>query len=176
MKKLIPILLTATALLLFSVGTSCGGTSTVTTPSPINKAALPKIDKPAPDFTVTDVSGKKVTLSDFKGKKVLISFWSITCDGCAMEDDFFEAVHNEYPDIQILMVNSKDSFGTVRQYARASNYTRPLYSDENKVMAGAYDVRFIPKTFFINSDGIIKYIQDGAFTNQTQLEDALKLL
>jgi hypothetical protein len=33
------------------------------------------IGSPAPDFTLEDLEGKKVSLSDFRGKTVLLSFW-----------------------------------------------------------------------------------------------------
>lgn len=37
--------------------------------------ALFRVGKKAPDFTVQDLDGKKVTLNDFKGKVVYLSFW-----------------------------------------------------------------------------------------------------
>ena len=33
------------------------------------------IGSPAPDFTLEDLEGKKVSLSDFRGKTVLLAFW-----------------------------------------------------------------------------------------------------
>lgn len=32
-------------------------------------AKAPQIGQPAPDFSLTDINGKTITLSDFKGKK-----------------------------------------------------------------------------------------------------------
>ena len=36
------------------------------------------LNKPAPDFTLKDLEGRKVSLSDFKGDVVLVSFWGYT--------------------------------------------------------------------------------------------------
>ena len=33
--------------------------------------------KPAPDFTLSDLYGQKVTLSEFKGKPVVLCFWAV---------------------------------------------------------------------------------------------------
>jgi peroxiredoxin len=176
MKEKFLILLSITALLtLFSEGISCSlGASPEIPSNEINNATPPAIGNQAPDFTVTNLAGKTVVLTDFRGKKVLLNFWSVWCDQCEMERDLFEAVHSEYPEIQIMMINSKDDAGTVRRFVRSSNFTLPVYIDENRIAASAYDVHLIPKTFFINSSGTIKYIQDGAFDSQEQLENILK--
>jgi cytochrome oxidase Cu insertion factor (SCO1/SenC/PrrC family) len=41
-----------------------------------------KVGQPAPDFTLPDTTGKKVTLSDFKGKKnVVLAFYVLAFTG-----------------------------------------------------------------------------------------------
>jgi peroxiredoxin len=40
--------------------------------------AAPSIGKPAPDFSLTLLDGRVVTLKGFRGKPVLVSFWSST--------------------------------------------------------------------------------------------------
>jgi peroxiredoxin len=173
MKKAILTLLIATMLALVSVGASCAGASTETV---ISNTVPPEIDKPAPDFSITNISGKTVALSDFKGKKVLLNFWAVLCTQCDMERSLLEAVHSKYPEIQIMMVDSKDDTGTIRKFVRNGNFTLPIYMDEQRIAAGVYDVHLIPKTFLIDSNGTVKYIQQGAFSNQAQLENALKSL
>lgn len=164
----------AASLAIVTAGVSCSGASTETVQLEISNTTPPEINKQAPDFTVTSFAGKTVALSDFKGKKVLLNFWAVACDQCDMERDLFQTVHSKYPEIQIMMVNSKEDIGTVRQFVRYSDFTLPIYMDEERIAAGAYDVHLIPKTFLIDSNGIVKYIQDGAFSDQTQLENALK--
>ena len=42
-------------------------------------SAEPAIGKPAPDFTLNDVNGKRVSLSDFKGKHVVLEWTNPDC-------------------------------------------------------------------------------------------------
>jgi len=44
-----------------------------------------KINTPAPDFTLKDLQGNKVSLSNYRGKVVLLNFWSTTCGPCLEE-------------------------------------------------------------------------------------------
>jgi cytochrome oxidase Cu insertion factor (SCO1/SenC/PrrC family) len=39
----------------------------------------------APNFTLSTLDGKQVSLSDFRGKPVMLNFWYTTCPGCLKE-------------------------------------------------------------------------------------------
>jgi len=43
----------------------------------------PKIGEEAPEFTLDDLDGKKISKRDLHGKKTLVTFWSTTCPHCA---------------------------------------------------------------------------------------------
>jgi cytochrome oxidase Cu insertion factor (SCO1/SenC/PrrC family) len=48
----------------------------------MNTQLLPKVGAVAPNFTVTDLVGNKVSLSDFKGQPVWLTFWGSWCPPC----------------------------------------------------------------------------------------------
>ena len=61
------------------------------------QAALnPLVGKAAPQFSLEDLTGKKVSLADYKGKALLINFWATWCGPCKVETPWLVDLRNQY--------------------------------------------------------------------------------
>ena len=124
--------------------------------------------QPAPDFTLANQFGEKVTLSSFQGKKnvvvVFIPFaFTGTCTGelCALRDDV-SAFQNE--GVELLAV-SCDSMFTQKVFATQEGYTFPVLSDfwPHGEVAKAYGVFNEERgcafrgTFIIDKAGVLRW-------------------
>ncbi len=98
------------------------------------------------------------------------------------EMPFFQTVRAKYPDssVAMLMINSAaGGFNAnmpeaVGAQITSGGYTFTVPLDEAGSVAQAYNViSGIPMTFFIDSSGIIKSIQDGAFPSEAAIESRL---
>jgi thiol-disulfide isomerase/thioredoxin len=66
--------------------------------------------KPAPLFTLEDLSGKKVSLANYRGKAVLINFWATWCAPCKIETPWLIELRNRYAaqGFEVLGVSADD--------------------------------------------------------------------
>jgi cytochrome oxidase Cu insertion factor (SCO1/SenC/PrrC family) len=61
---------------------SAQGTALPTAPKGSAFALIPAQSRvAAPEFTLTDINGRTITLSEFRGKVVLLDFWAVECGG-----------------------------------------------------------------------------------------------
>ncbi len=112
--------------------------------------------KAAPDFTLTDASGKQVKLSDYRGKVVLLNFWATWCGPCALEIPWFIEFEQQYRSqgLEVLGVSmDEDGWQVVKPYIaeHKMNYRVLLGNDSVSQLYGG--VESLPTTFIIDRDG-----------------------
>ena len=143
------------------------------------EAARPQVGYPAPDFTLTDLGGKTVSLSDLRGEPVYLNFWATWCPPCREEMPDIQQVYTEKgQQVRFLAVNltgTEKSVQGVREFLSAGGYTFPVLLDEDNAVAEQYQVRAIPTSIFIDAAGVITYRYAGAM-NKEKLEAALEKL
>lgn len=116
-----------------------------------------------PDISLVGIDGKKMQLSDLKGKKVFLNFWATWCPPCRGEMPDIEKMHKTYGnDLTIVAVSSAESSSTVKKFLQKTNYTFPIYLDENANISRTYQLASIPTSYFIDENGIIRQKVIGA--------------
>ena len=123
----------------------------------------------APDFTVYDLEGKAHKLSDYRGKPVVLNFWASWCGPCKSEmPDFDEAYAQHGNDIHFLMVNLTDGYqetkDTASAYIAGQGYDFPVYYDTDVDAAATYGVSAVPVTYFIDAEGYLVAMGQGALS------------
>jgi RNA polymerase subunit RPABC4/transcription elongation factor Spt4 len=147
--------------------------ATFTTPAPAGSG----IGNIAPDFTLDCADGSSVTLSSLRGSKVILNFWHTSCAPCMEEISFFQQMHVDNPSVPILCVHGT-ALGPVNTTYVGSLLTENGYAftvplDITGQVSSLYSISTIPKTFFLDSNGVIKAIQDGSFPNENQMQSML---
>ncbi|MFJ4168673.1 thioredoxin-dependent thiol peroxidase [Paenarthrobacter sp. NPDC089714] len=95
---------------------------------------------PAPDFTLTDKDGSRISLSDFRGKKTIVYFYpAASTPGCTKQAcDFRDSLASlKGAGYEVLGI-SPDSSAALAKFATEEHLTFPLLSDEDHAVADAY--------------------------------------
>ena len=118
--------------------------------------------KPAPNFTLTDIDGHRVSLAQLKGKPVLISFWATWCVPCR---DELPLIRDEYlahraEGFTVVAINFGDeSSDTVRKFWNSYNLQPAPFLDPDGSVASNYGVALnntgLPVSVLVARDGII---------------------
>ena len=129
----------------------------------------------APDFQVSDLDGKPVSLSDFQGKPILINFWASWCRPCRTEMPYIQQVYEEWSDkgLVVLAINIGETPSETKEFMQDYELSFPVLLDIKRLVAQEYNVWSIPTTFFIDKNGIIQAKIIGAFPSKAAIETKL---
>jgi peroxiredoxin len=117
--------------------------------------------QPAPDFTLTDASGKTVSLRELRGKVVYLDFWASWCGPCLAEMPASNELRKQFAGREVAFVYiSLDTKPAAWQQAVAARQLAGpnsvhLRTDQEfgSAVALAYGVQGIPSYWLIGRDG-----------------------
>lgn len=114
--------------------------------------------KPAPDFELSTLDGKKVKLSDLRGKAVLVNFWATWCGPCKIEMPWLADLQTKYASKGLVVLGISVDEGSADKIASFSkemgvNYTVLRTTDEVSDAYGGIDG--LPTNFYVGRDGIV---------------------
>jgi peroxiredoxin len=118
---------------------------------------MPSEQVEAPDFSLPDLTGKKIRLKDFRGKVVFLNFFATWCVPCRLEMPAMEWLYRTYRDkgLAVVAVGIRESAKTVRAFTQEMKLSFPALLDMDGSVAYTYSVRPVPATYLIRRDGKI---------------------
>jgi peroxiredoxin len=123
-------------------------------------AGTPRFKKGAraPQFTLPDLNGKKVSLDDYRGRVVLLNIWATWCGPCVEEMPSMEKLHQALKDEKfVILAVSIDEAGAdvVRPFMKKNKLSFPALIDSAGSINELYQTAGVPESFIIDQQGRI---------------------
>jgi len=109
---------------------------------------------PAPDFKLTALDGKPITLAALQGKVVLLNFWATWCGPCRAEIPDLVALQERYKGrLQIIGLNVDDEEADIKQYVQETGINYPVAMTSNDVRIQFGGIPALPTSFVLDTEG-----------------------
>lgn len=146
--------------------------NTTATTSDGPTSSNPLVGHPAPNFTLSTLSGaagSSLSLTHYKGSVVMLNFWGSTCGPCQDEAPFMQSQwqHVHTQGVVFLGVDYQDTKTDGLIFVHQYHITYPNVVDATGSTAIDYGVTGTPETFFINRQGNVIAWVWGPLTTQT---------
>jgi peroxiredoxin len=125
-----------------------------------------QMDKPAPDFTVSDGTST-IHLASYRGQVVLLNFWASWCAPCVEELPSLLQLHHDRPDLAILAVSIDEDADDYKHFITRRHVDLITVRDPNQTAAKLYHTEGWPETYIIDRNGRIrrKIVGDPDWSN-----------
>jgi peroxiredoxin len=115
------------------------------------------VNKPAPDFNLTDMQGKKWSLSELRGKVVVLNFWYTSCPPCVEEMPQLNEITKTYtPDKVVFLALTFNDAQKVNLFLQKHEFNYTILPD-SKAIDQQYNIIGWPTSLVINKKGIITF-------------------
>jgi cytochrome c biogenesis protein CcmG/thiol:disulfide interchange protein DsbE len=142
--------------------------------------------KAAPDFTLEDLNGKKLSLVDYKGKALLINFWATWCAPCKIETPWLIELRNQYAaeGFEILGVSMDDldrddqaklsgEKKEIAHFVEQMKMPYPVLIGGDSISKPYGGLDDLPTSFFVDRNGTVVSAQLG-LTSKSEIEAKIK--
>lgn len=166
-------------------GSGNGTASAATTPP---KVTIKQIDKSkfriAPELARISgyINTDAIKLEDLRGKVVLVDFWTYSCINCIRTIPYLNAWHDKYAEQGLVIVGvhtpefefEKD-YDNVKAAVEKFGIKYPVAQDNDKGTWSAYENRYWPRKYLVDTEGYIRYdhIGEGKYAETEKVIQSL---
>jgi thiol-disulfide isomerase/thioredoxin len=115
-------------------------------------------EKIAPEFEISTLQGRRVSLKQLAGRVVVMDFWATWCEPCRAALPDLRELTKKYPAEKLILISvsvDKDD-GAWREFVGKEKMDWAQYRDADHKIREAFGIRSYPTYLVIDGDGIIK--------------------
>ena len=117
-----------------------------------------------PDFRLSDMSGKTVTLESLLDKgPILVDFWADYCQPCKVAMPYLHELAEKYEDLTVVLISIDAPKAQMRakNYLKSKDYKFITLFDPEKTLAKRLNVGTPPHSFILDKKGGIVFSHVG---------------
>ena len=139
-----------------------------------------EIDQKAPDFSVTTIDNKKLTLSSFEGKILVVTSGAAWCPTCWLEAKNFHPAYEEFKGMRVefltVDIDSRDDESAVKDFQKQYAPWHNVHSDQARDMIKDYGFWHFEITYIIDKGGVVRFADTGITDTETLQSELNKVL
>jgi peroxiredoxin len=119
------------------------------------------INKAAPDFSLLDTEGNKISLSDLKGtKNIVLFFWTTWCPHCRRQIKYLNNIYDQLKEknTEILAIDIQEGLSTINKFVAKYPVSFKILLDTDAGASEDYGIIGVPTYIIINKQGNISLI------------------
>jgi thiol-disulfide isomerase/thioredoxin len=115
-----------------------------------------------PAFKLKDMLGNEISSAKFLGKPILINFWATYCGPCIEEMPQLSRLKKKYEGKMnfIAITENNTDKDHLLEFLKNKDFNFQVLT-EGKIYEKELKIKALPKSLFVDSFGILRYIQDG---------------
>lgn len=136
----------------------------------------PMLNIKAPEWSLLDLKGNKVSLNDYRGSPIFLEAWVSSCSHCMESLPKVKQIEQEFADrVKVITVSFDYNLEETKETVKTENINY-LVLQGDAIFNENYELSSFPSYFVINSEGVIVYSGRGTIANEKAktLFDALE--
>jgi thiol-disulfide isomerase/thioredoxin len=155
----------------------------------LEKVTAKMINIPSPDFNISDVKGKSISLKSLAGKTVVIDFWATWCQPCVGSFPAMQKLVNYFSkdsSVVFMFIHTSDRSSNATAEAKklisSKHYTFDLYMDlrdpstKKNPLATIFGISFLPTKLIIDKTGNIRFKDTGYIDEYEGFEEVKMMI
>jgi thiol-disulfide isomerase/thioredoxin len=137
--------------------------------SPDDFSAVPaQVDFASPELTLTDLSGKSVSLNDYLGSVVLVNLWATWCPPCREEMPTLQTFYENHKSdgFVLVAINQEETREVVEPFVQEFGLTFPIWMDLNYQAEQEFNTESLPSSFVIDRTGKVRLMWFGGISKK----------
>jgi thiol-disulfide isomerase/thioredoxin len=137
--------------------------------SPDDLSAIPaQVDFASPQLTLTDLSGKPVSLDDYLGSVVLVNLWATWCPPCKEEMPALQTFYENHKaeGFVLVAINQEEPLEVVEPFVKEFGLTFPVWLDLNYQAEQEFKTNSLPSSFVIDRTGQVRLMWFGSISKK----------